>query len=132
MNAPTLKIRYFNDRWHVAGGDAPVNWQPLPQTLRTRKDLDQYFARGSSLSPAKLVYASPEGRPVIHYEVKWNLYGFPSASEDRGAIYIPNMESYSQPPEIVKHLDERAKSKGMGCEIVFLSDPPQPPEPDED
>lgn len=120
-------IKRENDKYFLSGGLA---WYPLPEKLKTRRDVDEYLNVGQG--PKKeLSYATPDSKPARFYEVYWRNRKFAQAIEDEGRTLVINVPPYATKMQIEDALRQRAKTlDNKEVVITFLEEAPLPPEPE--
>jgi hypothetical protein len=117
-------LKKENDQYFLSGG---VSWIPLPEKLKTRKDVDEYLhLKGSK---TELSYATDDQKPAMRYDVYWRNNVYPQALENESRTLVINVPPYAGKEKIIDTLRQRAKSMfNKEVVIVFTEEAPIPPE----
>jgi hypothetical protein len=120
-------LKKENDQYFLSGG---VSWIPLPEKLKTRKDVDEFLHLGKDPKKA-LSYGTPDYKAARFYEVYWRNGIYAQAKEDEDRTLIINVPPYATKNQITDALRQRAKTMdNKEVVIVFTEEAPEPPQPE--
>lgn len=94
-------LKKENDQYFLSGG---VSWIPLPEKLKTRKDVDEYLHIGKG-SKTELSYATPDHKPAMRYDVYWRGGKFPQALENEDRTLVVNAPPYATKEQIIGRIN---------------------------
>jgi hypothetical protein len=120
-------LKKENDQYFLSGG---LQWQPLPEKLKTRKDVEEYLhLKGSK---TELSYATEDHKAAKLFEVYWWNGKYPQAKEDETKTLVIDLPAFASDEKIIDYLRQRAKTMfNKEAIIKFIEARPTPPEPED-